>query len=147
MQISQPPMVRIGKFQCLSHRAFPEFSKTHPTLICRSIVQTSRSLQSNRPCYLIALVVIVPLVTALCTCLCPVYWALSMCPAHLLILRGHRGDQREESQPIYILQRYTATKHRPGTFHNQTANIKSSNATLNTKVEVTTQIHPPLSSW
>ena len=41
---------------------------------------------------------------------------------------------------------YTATKHRPGTFHNQTANIKSSNATLNTKVEVTTQIHPPLSS-
>ena len=57
MQISQPPMVQIGKFQCLSHRAFPEFFKTHPTLICRSFVKASRSLQTNRQCYLIALVV------------------------------------------------------------------------------------------
>ena len=56
MQISQPPMVQIGKFQCLSHRAFPEFFKTHPTLIYRSIVQASTSLQTNRQCYPIALV-------------------------------------------------------------------------------------------
>ena len=56
MQISQLPMVQIGKFQCLSHREFPEFFKTHPTLICRSIVQASRSLQTNRQCYSIALV-------------------------------------------------------------------------------------------
>ena len=56
MQISRLPMVQIGKFQCLSHREFPEFFKTHPTLICRSIVQASRSLQTNRQCYLIALV-------------------------------------------------------------------------------------------
>ena len=48
------PMVQIGKFQCLSHRAFPEFFKTHPTLICRSVVQASTSLQTNRQCYLIA---------------------------------------------------------------------------------------------
>ena len=60
MQISQPPMVQIGKFQCLSNRAFPELFKTHPTLICRSIVQASRSLQTNRPCYLIALVCLNP---------------------------------------------------------------------------------------
>ena len=55
MQISQPPMVQIGNFQCLSHRAFPEFFKTHPTLIYRSIVQASTSLQTNRQCYLIAI--------------------------------------------------------------------------------------------
>ncbi len=49
-------MVQIGKFQCLSYSEFPEFFKTHPTLICRSIVKASRSLQTNRQCYLIALV-------------------------------------------------------------------------------------------
>ena len=57
MQISQPPMVQIGKFQCLSYSEFPDFFKTHPTLNCRSIVQASRSLQTNRQCYLIALVI------------------------------------------------------------------------------------------
>ena len=56
MQISQLPMVQIGKFLCLSDREFPEFFKTHPTLICRSIFNASRSLQTNRTCYLIALV-------------------------------------------------------------------------------------------
>ncbi len=49
-------MVQIGKFQCLSHRVFPEFFKTHPTLICWSIVQASGSHQTNRHCYLTALV-------------------------------------------------------------------------------------------
>ena len=49
-------MVQIGKFLCLSDREFPEFFKTHPTLICRSIFNASRSLQTNRTCYLIALV-------------------------------------------------------------------------------------------
>ena len=52
MQISQLPLVKIGKFHCQSHRAFPKFFKTHPTLICRSIVQASRSLQKNQQCYL-----------------------------------------------------------------------------------------------
>ena len=51
-------MVQIGKFLCLSDREFPEFFKTHPTLICRSIFNASRSLQTNRTCYLIALVLL-----------------------------------------------------------------------------------------
>ena len=40
-------MVQIEKNQCPSNREFPEFFKTHPTLICRSIVKTSRSLQTK----------------------------------------------------------------------------------------------------
>ena len=56
MQISQLPIVEIGKFQCLSHREFPEFFKTYPTLIYRSIAQASKSIQTNRQCYLITLV-------------------------------------------------------------------------------------------
>ena len=40
-------MVRIGKFWRLSDREFPEFFKTHPTLICRSIVRASRRLQTK----------------------------------------------------------------------------------------------------
>ena len=55
MQIYQLPIVQFGKVQCLSHRAFPDFFKTLSTFICRSIVQASRILQTNRPCYLIAL--------------------------------------------------------------------------------------------
>ena len=49
-------MAQIEKNQCPSNREFPEFFKTHPTLICRSIVKASRSLQTkpamlfNRTC-------------------------------------------------------------------------------------------------
>ena len=67
-----------------------------------------------------------------CTCLCPQCRAcvpVSRPPANTPGTQGGERDRREESQPIYILQRYTATKHRPGTFHNQTANIRSSNRT------------------
>ncbi len=37
LHISQLPMVQIRKFLCPSVREFPEFFRTHPTLICRSI--------------------------------------------------------------------------------------------------------------
>ena len=47
MQLSQLPLVQIVKFQCLSNREFPEFFKTHPTYISRSILKGSRSLQTK----------------------------------------------------------------------------------------------------
>ncbi len=37
LHISQLAMVQIGKFLCPSDREFPEFFRTHPTLISRSI--------------------------------------------------------------------------------------------------------------
>ena len=41
-------MVQIEKKnQCPSSIEFPEFFKTHPTLICRSIVKASTSLQTK----------------------------------------------------------------------------------------------------
>ena len=40
-------MLRIVKNQCQSNREFPEFFKTHPTLISRLIVKASRSLQTK----------------------------------------------------------------------------------------------------
>ena len=56
MQISQLLKVQIQKFLCLSYREFPEFSRTHLTLICKSIFNASRSLQTKRTCYLTGLV-------------------------------------------------------------------------------------------
>ena len=56
MQISQLLKVQIQKFLCLSYREFPEFSRTHLTLICKSILNASRSLQTKRTCYLTGLV-------------------------------------------------------------------------------------------
>ena len=49
-------MVQIQISQCLSYREFPKFFRTHPTLICKSIFNASRRLQtkedmlSDRPC-------------------------------------------------------------------------------------------------
>ena len=40
-------MVQIGISQCLLNREFPEFFKTHPTFICRSIFKASRSFQTK----------------------------------------------------------------------------------------------------
>ena len=40
-------MVQIEKNQCPSYREFHKYFKTHPTLICRSIVKASRSLQTK----------------------------------------------------------------------------------------------------
>ena len=56
MQISQLLKVQIQKFLCLSYREFPEFSRTHLTLICKSIFNASRSVQTKRTCYLTGLV-------------------------------------------------------------------------------------------
>ena len=56
MQISQLLKVLIQKFLCLSQREFPEFSRTHLTLICKFIFNASRSFQTKRTCYLTGLV-------------------------------------------------------------------------------------------
>ena len=57
MQISQLLNVQIQKFLCLSYREFPEFSRTHLTLFCKSISNASMRLQTKRTCYLTGLVV------------------------------------------------------------------------------------------
>ena len=55
-QLSQLALVQIIKFQCLTSPEFPEFFKTHPTFICRSIFKASMGLQTKpamffvRPC-------------------------------------------------------------------------------------------------
>ena len=71
----------------------------------------------------------------------PVY--RSMCPAHLLILPGPR--ERSHS-PFTYYSTTPPSNTAQGPFINQTANIRTSNATLNTKVKVTTHIYTPLSS-
>ena len=76
-----------------------------------------------------------------CTCLCIEHQ--SMCPAHLLILRGPR--ERSHS-PFTYYSTTPPSNTAQGPFINQTANIRTSNATLNTKVKVTTHIYTPLSS-
>ena len=40
-------------FQWLSNRKFPEFFKTHPTFICRSILKSSRSLQTKGASFIV----------------------------------------------------------------------------------------------
>ena len=94
MQISQ-----LSLLQCPSNREFPEFFKTHPTFVCRSIFRASMSFQNqkNQP----ALLFFRPCIKIFI--LTSVFWTYCI-EAEALIGDGTTGSARPTEPVMSILK-------------------------------------------
>ena len=96
MQLSQLPLVQIVKFQCLSNREFPEFFKTHPTYISRSILKGSRSLQTKPAIFIFRVCIYMMLHKKLGSCLRGINQAGSIFrSSECYSETGDRGTERQ----------------------------------------------------